>query len=437
MRRVLITAFSITASALVSASAWAEEPAKEPDPPPNPQAEIGDRHDQSQKDDPPGASSPARPEVAAASEPPKREDKDDPIGKFTVGGYVETFYQWNFNRPGNGISNYRGYDTRHNSITIQNAVVDVGFRARDLLARVALQVGHAPANIYQDEPRAGGSDGAASSDDQLWRFLQRASLGWQATEWLLLEAGIFPAVTGVESLAVKENWNWSRSTVSVRLPTYMAGARATANLSPSVDVFLIVSNGWNSIVDNNDEKSGIVGVEYKLRNKLTASGSYFGGVERDAGAPEGRAWRHGVEAWAQWDILDRLQLAGDASAGFEHTRFGTPWWSSGALYARGKVTDWLFLAIRGERLWEDTASNGLGTSSPILVPSKYVTSGTATIDVRPIKGLSTRLEYRHDAAQTELYFRGDQIAGDGTPEHPYEPNAKHQSSVLLGIVAWL
>ena len=26
------------------------------------------------------------------------EDDDDPLKKFTVSGYIEAFYQWNFNR---------------------------------------------------------------------------------------------------------------------------------------------------------------------------------------------------------------------------------------------------------------------------------------------------------------------------------------------------
>jgi hypothetical protein len=397
--------------------------------------EIGDKHEEELKKEDPGASSPARPEVDAASEPPKKEDENDPDKKFTVGGYIETFYQWNFNVPGNGISAYRGYDTRHNSLTLQNAVIDVGFRAKDLLARVALQVGHAPATIYQEEPDAPGSDTVAPSNGQLWQYLQRASLGWQTSKLLLLEAGLFPSVTGVESLAVKENWNWSRSTASVRLPNYHAGIRATWNVSDRVDVFTAVTNGWNNVVDNNDEKSVIVGAHYKYEKKLTLSGSYFGGIERDGGAPEGRAWRHGFETWAQLDATDNLSFAADSSAGFEQTRFGVAWWASAAAYARVKLAEWLFVAARGDRTWEDTASNATGTSEPMLIPAKHITSGTGTVEVRPVKGFSTRLEFRHDESNEQLFFRGN-VQGDGSAQAPYVPNAKYQNSLLLGVVAW-
>lgn len=384
----------------------------------------------------PGAGSPARPEVDPVSEPPQKEDENDPDKVFTLSGYIEAFYQWNMNRPGNGLTPYRGYDTRHNSLTLQNAVLDAGFRAKKLMGRVALQVGHAPAVMYADEPRMNGASGANASSPELWQYLQRASFGWQASKILLLEAGIFPSTTGVESLAVKENWNWSRSTSSVRLPNYHAGIRATWTLSDHVDLFNAVINGWNDIVDENDEKSFILGAHYRLKEKLTLSGSYFGGVERDAGALEGRAWRHGFEWWGQWDVTDHVSVAADSSAGFERTRFGTAWWASAAVYARTKITDWLAIAIREDALWEETAKSALGESEPILLPAKRMSSFTGTLELRPVKGLAARLEYRHDEAQRALFFRGDAIEGEGTEEKPYVPNTRQQDTALLGLVAW-
>ncbi len=52
------------------------------DPPKNPEVEIGDKHDEAQKTAVPGAASPARPEVDAASEPPKRgSSQSKPVHK--------------------------------------------------------------------------------------------------------------------------------------------------------------------------------------------------------------------------------------------------------------------------------------------------------------------------------------------------------------------
>ena len=41
-----------------------------------------------------------------------------------LGGYAETFYQWNFNDPSSGITNFRGFDNRHNSFGLTNVVLD-------------------------------------------------------------------------------------------------------------------------------------------------------------------------------------------------------------------------------------------------------------------------------------------------------------------------
>lgn len=416
----------------------AEEPKKADDAGerlPKADIEVGDGHDEQERTSEPGATSPARGDVEPASDPPKKEDDSDPEKKFTLSGYVETFYQWNFNQPGNGISNHRGYDTRHNTITLQNAVLDAGFRAKDLLGRLAVQFGHGPATYYLQEPDQPGTDGAAASNALLWRYLQRASVGWQPSKLLLLEAGLFPTAMGAEGLATKDNWNWSRSNPSLRLPNYQAGFKATWELDRRLALVTGVMNGWNNVVDDNDEKSVVLGLQYKLRDKLTASVTYFGGVERPCGAPEGRPWRHGMEAWAQLEATDWLSFAVDGNGGLEDTRFGKHYWVGLAGYSRVKLVEWLFVALRADHLWEEIAANGLGASTPFLQPAGSVGSYTGTVDIRPVKGLSTRLELRHDRANDDLYFRGD-VQGDGSEEHPYLPNTKTQTTALLGVVVW-
>jgi hypothetical protein len=399
--------------------------------------DVDDAHKREQEKSEHGAHSPARQEIEAQSAPPKRSDEaNDPEQKrFTLGAYVETFYQWNFNHPSNGITNQRGFDNRHNTITIANAVLDAGFRAKDLLARLALQAGHTPAMQFRDETRLPGSDSANEVDDKLWRHFQRASVGWQPNETLLVEGGIFLSAYGVESLAVKDNWNWSRSNAFTRLPNYQTGFKTTLHLSKRVDVIGGVFNGWNNVVDNNDEKSFFAQAQYKAKEEFTASLAYYGGVERRGGAKEGRAWRHVAQSYAQWDPLSWFEVSGEADGGFEDNRFGFHWFAAAIAWARVKAFEWLYFAGRGERVWEDRSANASGESDPILFDAKHVTSGTLTADVRPVKGLSTRLELRHDRASTDLYFRR-QVQGDGTETSPYVPNTSRQTTLLFGVTAW-
>ena len=82
----------------------------------------------------------------------------------------------------------------------------------------------------------------------------------------------------------------------MRLPNYSSGIKATWHASDRLDVSTGVFNGWNTIVDNNDEKSVLVQAQYKVKESVSAFVAYFGGIEREGGAVEGRAWRHAFDA---------------------------------------------------------------------------------------------------------------------------------------------
>lgn len=376
----------------------------------------------------------ARSTVLPASSPPQRQSEQDPEKTYSVGGYLEAFYLYSFERPGNELVPGRGYDVRANTIALQNAVLDTGFHAHDLIGRLALQSGVAPATYYQQEPNLPGTDGAAANDPGLWRYLQRASIGWQATDILLVEAGLFNSSFGFEGIAVKDNFTWSRSNMATRLPNYLTGVKATVNVSKHVDVVSGVVNGWNRVVDDNDEKTVFLTGIYKQNEFLTASLSYYGGVERPGGAPEGRAWRHTAQAFAEVDPTHWLELVGDGVVGLERTRFGSARFGGGAFTAHAEALPWLGFAGRLDALFEDPGRNALGTSTPILMDAGRIVSETATIEVKPLeKGLSTRLEYRHDQADDDLWFHG---TAPKDPSGNDVPNVRHQNTLLLGVTGW-
>lgn len=152
---------------------------------------------------------------------------------FTLGGYAEAFYQWNFNQPANGITHYRGFDNRHNSFTVANAVLDAQWDYENVIGRVALQVGHTPSTYYLSEPSSPGTAGAGRSDADLWQYLQQAYVGYRfrVGRGLLVSAGLFLSPIGPEGMAVHDNWNWSRSNLFFGLPFYHTGLRVAYPLS--------------------------------------------------------------------------------------------------------------------------------------------------------------------------------------------------------------
>ncbi len=350
---------------------------------------------------------------------------------FTLNGYAEAYYQWNFNMPSNGITAFRAFDNRHNSITLQNAELQASWDVVDVVGVVALQVGAVGASSYAAETAAPGAGGVAPTDGGLFRFLQQANVGYRfpVLSGLVVKGGVFLSPIGPEGIAVKDNWNWSRSDVWFALPVYHAGAQATLSIDDHWSTMLMVTNGINDIVDNNDGKSFALAVSY-AGDTLSGQAIYYGGPERAKGAPEGDgSWRNIGDVYVVWSAFDRLSLLAHSDAGLESNAFGQTTWLAGAVAARAQVLPELFVAARVDGFAEQPAKNAEGEASHIFWPGTRVGSGTATLDYQPADGVSFRLEYRHDLADAPTYFRGE-VRDDVTP------NALSQDTLTVGATAW-
>jgi hypothetical protein len=365
-----------------------------------------------------------------------REAHAQTADTFTLGGYVETFYQWNANDPSNGITNARGFDNRHNSFTLSNLALDALWDRESIVGRLTVQVGNTPSTYYLAEPVLAGSGAVNATGPELWKYIQQALVGYrsQGTHAWVASAGLCLSPVGPEGIAVRDNWNWSRSNLFFGLPFYHTGVKMTYPLDAERTASFAIFNGWNSVVDNNEEKSVCGQFTFTRPSKVSASVLYFGGVERATGAPEGRPWRHLFDVYASWDATTWLSLLTQVDAGFESNRFGTSRWTAGALNARFRASEQVHIAARVDAFDEQVASNQLGTASPIFWPVSWVASGTLTVDYRPIERASFRLEYRHDSADGDMFFGGD-VSGDGVTT-PFEPNRSRQDTITLGAVTW-
>ena len=356
------------------------------------------------------------------------DDDKPPLPPVTFGGYVEAFYQWNFNRPANGVTNFRGFDNRHNSFTLSNVALDASWDVHDVVGKLTLQIGHTPSTYYAAEPAVAGTNGANASGAELWKYVQQGYVGYRfgVGRGLLFQMGLFLSPIGPESMAVRDNWNFSRSNLFFGLPFYHTGARVTYPITSEWAVTLACYNGWNSVVDNNDEKSVSGQVTYTRPDKLTLSMLYFGGVERPRGAPEGRAWRHSFDIHATWQARDWLSFIGHFNGGAEPNHFGNSAWAAGAVYARMRLHSKVYAALRADAFRERAASSPEGSASAIFWPASWVASGTATVDFRPHEQISLRLEGRHDEAAANMFFTTNTLV----------PNRSFQNTVTLGATAW-
>lgn len=364
--------------------------------------------------------------VAIAPEPA-------PPPPLVISGYVEALGTVSFQAPSNRIINLRGFDDRHATFAVANVVLDAAWDHRGVIGKLALQVGTTPSTYYLAEPSSpGAGTGAAATGAELWKYVQQAYAGYRfdVLDGLAVTAGIFLSPIGPESIAIKDDWHWSRSNLFFGLPFYHTGVRAALALDGRWTATLSVVNGWNSVIDNNDEKSVYGQLTYTAPDALAVSVLYFTGAERADGALEGRAWRHLLDAHATWTVSERLALQLHADGGFEPGREGTSTWAAGALAARVKLVDALHLAARADAFGEHVPDG----AAAIFWPTAWVASGTATLDYRPADTVSFRLEYRHDHAAGDAYFGGD-VTGDGVTT-AYVPNRSSQDTLTLGLAAW-
>lgn len=366
------------------------------------------------------AQTPAGPNAPAA----QADDEETPEG-FHWSGTAEFYYQYNLNNPSNGLTAFRYYDQAHNLLSVQNLLLDSRYRYGRVSGHLQLQLGVYPETFY--------APARSLELDLLWRLIQEVTLRYRTGigRGLGVEAGIYVAPYSIEDMAVWQNWNWSYSNIFAAAPFQMAGARVTYPVGAHGVVSGGVYNGWDQInTDETPYKTFLGAFEWEDGDNFFTV-QYSAGVERWRGAAEGARPRHTLNAYGQWQLSDRLALRGDLFAGYEPTLLGDAGFAGLALYGRYRLSSWLYTALRVDALHEVIPE---GAEYIFLESANTVASGTVTLDARPNEHVSFKLEFRHDESDGDMFFRGD-VARD-MMTMSWVPNARRQSTLLLGFSTW-
>ncbi len=350
---------------------------------------------------------------------------DEVAPKVTIAGYLEAFYSLNTRLPSNRVTSLRGFDSRDRTFTLSNVALDATGQRGPLTARLVLQVGSTPSTYYLAEPTFPASSGSNATGPELWKHVQQATLAYASGD-LVVDAGLFPSPIGPEVIAIKDNWNWSRSNLFFGLPFYHTGLRVAHALGGGWTAMGHVYNGWNSVVDNNAYPSVAVSAAY-AGTRISGQLLYFGGIERGPDAREGRAWRHLLDAYATLAVSDRVSVLVHADGGVESNELGRSGWLAAAIYGKVQLSSKLYIASRVDTFREWVAQeNGL-RATPIFWPVDWIASITATLAYQPVDGISIRMELRHDHADARAFFGGEVVG---------EPNRRAQDTITVGATAW-
>lgn len=337
--------------------------------------------------------------------------------RFTFGGFVDGYYAYNFNDPDDGANFVPGTGTsakRANEFSVNLAQIDLTLSPDPVGFRLAVGFGNSVDVVHAAEVDEPGT----SSD--LWRYVTQASVVYKTHvgRGLAFEGGIFPSHVGFESLASKDNWNYTRSWLGEFSPYYQTGLKVSYPFTDAWSAQFHVLNGWQIIGENNSAKTFGTQVAYN-HDKVSAAFNTLAGPELPDNDDDWRLFGDVVltvrltTAWSIGASVDAARQSNSAGADAE-------WWG-GAGYARWSPPDSrMAFALRGEYFSDpDGAISGT---------AQRLREGTATFEYRPVERLILKFEGRYDVSSATV-FGTDRMDAGGAPEL-----AKRQTMVVVGAV---
>ncbi len=346
----------------------------------------------------------------AAQEAPKTPPPDPPA--LTVALGLETYYQYNWNRPFDGVTLLRAYDTRDNSFSLQQASL-IFESAPDVAAgrrfggRLDLQFGQAtetaqgnPAN----EPRP-----------DVYRHIWQAygTYVFPVGRGLTVDVGKFASNLGYETNYAKDNNQFSRAYLFNFLPFYHTGARLTLPVSDTVTVMYALTNGVQQTEDVNDFKSHHVTAIVKPRPWITWTASFYQG--REQAATDGRF--RVLDSYVSLSLGPAVSLGADVNYTTSQVHESDPTTSlqGTSLYARWQASAPLALSARFERLDDEGLFAGL---------EQHLHSLTATVEHLLADGFLLRGEWRRDWSDRDFFTTST------------SDRRRHQHTATVGAVWW-
>ena len=329
----------------------------------------------------------------------------DSTSPVTIGGFVDSYFSWNFGRPASHVNRLANFDLTENQIMLSTAEIDVMKAANPIGFHLELAVGSAPDIIN------GGSTESA-------KLVQQAYLSavFPVGAGLTVDAGKFVTHMGFETIKAKDNFNYSRSLLFAwAIPYYHTGLRASYPVRDNLTATVYLYNGWNNVQANSGKTFG-ASVSFAPTPAVVFIANWIGGPEQPDSV--GSDFRHVVEGVATVQASDRLALGIDGTYGVEKTPLGTVTWKGAAVYGRYLLTETSSISARGE-VYSDPG----GYTTALVQDLGEI---TLTYEQRILGALILRAEYRYDWSTAQAFDGSD---GDAT--------RKNQSRVgLAGIVTF-
>jgi len=289
----------------------------------------------------------------------------------SFGGFVDSYYAYDFGRPANFDRPFTTQAARHNEFNVNLAYIEAKLSGSRLRGRLALQAGTSVQSNYAAEPAIG-----AVSGPDLSRFIQEAVVGYQISPSLWVDGGIFLSHIGMESFISRDNLTYTRSLSADFTPYYESGVKLTWQATPKLTALFTVVNGWQNISENNQDKAVGARLDYAQSPNTTFSYYNFIGNEVSSGRLRifnGVGFKSGV--------TPAFTLQGNFDYGTQQKAptGSSPWWSTGLT---GKLQVEPAVGVSGRiEYYHDTDNVIVSTA---LTGGFKATTSSLGIDVSPI-----------------------------------------------------
>ena len=346
-----------------------------------------------------------------AAKPPEKVTVASLLGPTSVSGFVDTYYQVNFNHPADNGADFRAFDFRSHQIALNmiELILDKAPDASGPAGRtgyhVSLGFGDAMNSVNVTDP--GGLGFAQYLKEGYFSYLAPVGKGLQ------VDVGKFVTPMGAEVIESKDNWNYSRGLLfTYAIPFFHFGARAKYTFNDKYNITGFLVNGWNNIVENNSGKTYGLSFGWNPDKKTAITVNYLAGSETPTLAAgslpvvnTNNFWRQTWDAVAMYTPNTRFSAMvnfdygrGDRFISTFPTTVSPPvYWTGGAGYVKYSPTDKDYVALRYE-YYEDHDGFTLGT-----FPHLHMNEVTATYQRTLASHLLTRFEYRRDWATRPIF----------------------------------
>jgi len=322
---------------------------------------------------------------------------------FSFSGYVEAYYQYDFNKPAD--NNRPGFiysHNRHNEFNLNLGYLKGSYNADRVRANLALAAG-----TYMNANYA--------AETGVLKNIYEANAGLKISKKknLWIDAGIFGSHIGFESAVSKDCWTLTRSILADNSPYFESGAKLTYTSDNNKWVVSgLLLNGWQRIkrVDANSLMSYGTQLQYKPNANITLNYSTFIGTDKPDST---RLWRYFHNLYGIFSITNKFGIIAGFDIGSEQKTKGSSamntWYSPVVIIKYAASPKWI-IAARGEYY-----NDKYGVIITSGTPNGFQTAGfSVNVDYVPIPNAVIRLELRSMNSKDDIFTKRSGVSNNNT-----------------------